>query len=148
MSSLYKVLRILDICGEAEAGGTAWQQWVLQQRGPVRGAMASPTLRPQLVRFVIEAFWQLHFDVKHPMQRRMVVVPLHGPRDNFKGQTTLLRVIQPSLERDHHSKAATLLAPSSFQGQCKSVDLVQVRSLCFTLVKNHIEDVCTPWYNI
>lgn len=92
------MLRVLEVCGEASAAGTPWLSFFLDRAGPVHGASLTPYLRPQLLRFVVEAFWQIHFDSKHPMQRRMVVVPLFGQRRSEGRQAALLKVIQPEME--------------------------------------------------
>ena len=88
---------ILEVCGEEGAVATEYLAMLLRRRGTVRGARAQPRVRAQLLRHLLEAFWTLHFDGAHPMQRRMIVVPLAGARVDFHADLTLLRVVQPKM---------------------------------------------------
>ena len=93
----HQVLNILEVCGEADASATEWQAMLLSGAGMVTGARALPRIRAQLMRYVVEAFWTIHFDAAHPMQRRMVVIPLAGSRNDPSGELTLLRIVQPRM---------------------------------------------------
>eukprot|EP00750_Incisomonas_marina_P033742 INCI9944.1.p1 GENE.INCI9944.1~~INCI9944.1.p1 ORF type:complete len:1064 (-),score=136.31 INCI9944.1:251-3442(-) len=95
--SQQEVLNILEVCGEADASATEWQAMLLSGAGMVTGARALPRIRAQLMRYVVEAFWTIHFDAAHPMQRRMVVIPLAGSRNDPSGELTLLRIVQPRM---------------------------------------------------
>lgn len=103
-----QVQRVLEICGETDSAGTAYMGWLLSRQGVTIGSVnvdGPRYVRPQLVRHVVEAFWAIHFDSSHPMQRRMQVVPLEGSRKKSTGAATLLTIaVDHSKQKEHCNK--------------------------------------------